>query len=71
MMIAAGDTAQTCNPAEKWNGPYLKKRDMILDPWENPYNYRLPGEHGEYDLFSFGADGSDGGEGPDEDLVNW
>jgi len=57
--------------AEKWNGPYLKKKDMILDPWDNPYNYRMPGEHGEYDIFSLGADGSEGGEGPDQDLTNW
>ncbi len=54
-----------------WDGPYLKKKKIPLDPWGNPYIYRCPGEHGEYDLYSLGADGQPGGEGEDKDVVSW
>jgi general secretion pathway protein G len=54
----------------KWNGPYLKK-GVPLDPWERPYVYRQPGDHGEYDLFSFGKDGAAGGTGEAADITNW
>ena len=57
--------------AERWNGPYLKKREMPLDPWGNPFVYRFPGEHGEYDLLTLGADEHEGGEGEDQDVVSW
>ena len=57
--------------AEHWNGPYLKKRESLIDPWGNPYIYRYPGEHGEFDLYSLGADGSEGGEDADQDLTSW
>ena len=57
--------------ASKWFGPYLKKRDMLIDPWGNAYHYRFPGQHGTYDLFSLGADNAEGGEGEDRDLGNW
>lgn len=56
---------------ETWNGPYLKKADALTDPWGRPYVYRSPGEHGEFDLFSLGADGQEGGEGEDRDLTSW
>ncbi len=56
---------------ETWNGPYIKKREMLIDPWGSLYNYRYPGEHGEYDLFSLGADGAVGGEGEDKDITDW
>lgn len=54
----------------KWDGPYLPKQ-IPNDPWGNPYHYRSPGEHGEYDLISYGADGHPGGEDEDADIVNW
>lgn len=54
----------------KWDGPYLKK-EIPLDPWGNPYNYKYPGEHGDYDIVSMGADGKPGGEGEDADIVSW
>lgn len=57
--------------AEKWNGPYLKKADALNDPWGRPYLYSSPGEHGEFDLFTLGADGRDGGEGEDQDVTSW
>jgi general secretion pathway protein G len=46
-------------------------RRLPDDPWGRPYQYVLPGEHGPYDLYSFGADAQEGGEGPDADIVNW
>jgi general secretion pathway protein G len=60
-------------PAEapNWDGPYLKKADALNDPWDRPYLYRYPGEHGDYDLYTLGADGQDGGEGEDQDLTSW
>ena len=57
--------------AESWNGPYLKKADALTDPWGRPYVYQIPGQHGDYDLYSLGADGQEGGEGEDRDLTNW
>ncbi len=56
--------------AGPWDGPYLSK-DIPPDPWGNPYVYRAPGEHGDYDLYSLGADGQDGGEGENADVVSW
>lgn len=51
--------------------PYLQK-DIPLDPWNNPYVYLFPGQNGrEPDVISFGADGVEGGEGPNEDIVSW
>jgi len=59
------------NPGfERWDGPYLKK-DIPLDPWGAPYAYLSPGEHGEYDLVSFGADRASGGDGENADVVSW
>ncbi len=55
---------------DRWDGPYLKK-ELPLDPWNNPYVYTSPGDHGEYDLVSYGADNSPGGEGEDRDVVSW
>jgi general secretion pathway protein G len=55
---------------EKWDGPYLRK-DVPLDPWQHPYVYRFPGQHGDFDLYSLGADGQEGGEGESVDIVNW
>lgn len=54
-----------------WNGPYVKKREMLLDPWGQTYAYRVPGEHGDYDLFTLGADQAEGGEGEARDVVSW
>lgn len=54
----------------KWNGPYLSKA-VPLDPWGKAYMYRIPGQHGEIDLLSYGKDGQPGGEGEDKDISNW
>ena len=55
---------------ENWNGPYLPK-EIPEDPWGNPYHYKQPGEHGDYDLYSHGADGQPGGEDEDADVSSW
>ena len=57
--------------AERWNGPYLKNRESLIDPWGNPYEYRFPGDHGAYDLYSLGADGQEGGDDDAKDLTSW
>lgn len=54
----------------KWDGPYLTK-SVPVDPWGNAYIYRIPGEHGEYDLYSYGKDGQAGGTGEAADISNW
>lgn len=50
--------------------PYLKK-NVPQDPWDNDYQYKFPGDHGDYDLVSYGADHQEGGEGNDQDIVSW
>ena len=54
-----------------WNGPYLKQKKVPLDPWNRPFTYRIPGEHGEYDLYTLGADNAPGGTGENQDVGNW
>ena len=67
-----GLAALTTRPANgaKWNGPYMQ-RAVPPDPWGKPYQYRSPGEHGEYDLLSFGKDGQPGGSGEAADIKSW
>jgi general secretion pathway protein G len=54
----------------KWAGPYMAK-EIPKDPWGHDYHYTSPGEHGDYDLLSYGRDGVPGGEGEDADITNW
>lgn len=54
----------------KWDGPYLQKA-LPKDPWDKPYMYRFPGEHGEYDIYSYGKDGQAGGSGENVDINSW
>ena len=49
---------------------YLKK-ELPKDPWGNNFEYRSPGEHGDYDLVSYGADSVEGGEDNNRDIVSW
>jgi general secretion pathway protein G len=51
-----------------WNGPYLKGNIVPNDPWNNPYVYRAPAEHGAYDIVSYGSDGQEGGSGVAADI---
>ncbi len=55
----------------KWNGPYCKK-SVLTDPWDNQYQYLPEGQQnpGSFDLISYGADGQEGGEGDNADIVN-
>ena len=56
----------------RWNGPYLKSRQMPADPWGRAYVYRVPSRLGQaYDLLSLGADGLEGGEGENRDISAW
>lgn len=55
---------------ENWHGPYLKK-EIPVDSWGKPYIYTSPGTHDDYDLISYGADGTEGGEGENQDIVSW
>ncbi|GAB4389218.1 MAG: type II secretion system major pseudopilin GspG [Thermodesulfovibrionales bacterium] len=52
-------------------GGYLEQKKIPLDPWGNPYIYVSPGVEGDFDILSLGADGQEGGEGPDADIKNW
>ena len=68
-----GLEALVSNPGNlpSWNGPYLKKA-LPMDPWGKPYIYRFPGTQStEFDLFSYGPDGTEGGEGENADVTNW
>ncbi len=56
---------------DNWNGPYLKKQVIPKDPWGNEYHYQAPGNHGDYDLYSYGADNQQGGEKNDRDINSW
>ena len=56
----------------RWRGPYLDARGVPDDPWGRPYGYRLPPQHGlDYDLYTLGSDGAEGGEGEAADIGNW
>lgn len=54
-----------------WNGPYWKRGTVPKDPWTNEYKYTAPGQHGPYDIISYGPDGKEGGDGPDKDITSW
>lgn len=59
------------NPGnDKWSGPYLKKA-VPNDPWDNPYHYQNPGEHGEVDVYSYGLDNQPGGDDENADVTSW
>jgi general secretion pathway protein G len=56
---------------KQWNGPYLRKDKVPIDPWQQEYHYQQPGQHGKFDLYSYGADDKQGGEGEDQDINSW
>jgi len=53
-----------------WNGPYIKS-SILKDPWGKDYQFRNPGQHGDFDIYSYGADGQQGGEGKNADITSW
>ena len=66
-----GLEALRTNPGvEAWDGPYLRKA-VPMDPWRKPYSYMSPGTQGDYDLSTYGLDGSPGGEGENKDITSW
>jgi len=58
-------------PENYREGGYLEKKSLPSDPWGNRYIYLSPGQQGEYDIISLGADGQEGGSGYDTDIINW
>jgi len=56
--------------APHWSGPYLQKA-VPPDPWDRPYQYRSPGEHGDYDLYTYGKGGQPGGSGENATVSSW
>jgi general secretion pathway protein G len=56
--------------ATRWGGPYLKKAEGLIDPWGRPYQYRIPGRAGPFDVFTLGRDNTQGGTGEDTDIAN-
>jgi general secretion pathway protein G len=67
--LAALVTAPPSAPG--WNGPYLQKSAALTDPWGAPYVYRIPGKHGEADIYTLGSDKAEGGTGEAADVGNW
>jgi general secretion pathway protein G len=51
-----------------WDGPYIKKKESLIDPWGEPYKYKFPGSSREYDVYSLGSDKKEGGEGDASDV---
>ncbi|MBI3148314.1 MAG: type II secretion system major pseudopilin GspG [Betaproteobacteria bacterium] len=62
---------QAPSGVSNWTGPYLRKDVLPKDPWNNDYKYTSPGQHGAYDIVSYGADGREGGEGENKDIHSW
>jgi general secretion pathway protein G len=66
-----GALLQRPGSAMNWNGPYLKGNAIPNDPWGRRYAYRSPGQHGNFDIVSYGADGQEGGTGAGADITSW
>lgn len=67
-----GLQALVTNPGlPAWNGPYLRRNNLPSDPWGRAYLYRSPGEQGEIDIYTLGADGRPGGAGDNAVVGNW
>lgn len=64
------DLSSQPEDAKNWHGPYLEKK--LKDPWHNDYQYRAPGQNGrEFDIWSYGQDEKEGGEGESADVTSW
>ena len=62
---------QSPGTISSWNGPYLEGGVVPNDLGGSPYVYRSPGEHGPYDIMSYGSDGQEGGTGTAADITSW
>jgi general secretion pathway protein G len=58
-------------PRKYRDGGYLEKGKVPADPWGEDYVYLSPGNNGDFDIISFGADGMEGGEGKNADIESW
>ncbi len=56
---------------DKWDGPYLDPPKIPVDPWGEPFIYDHPGQHGDFDIYSYGADKAAGGDGNNADIESW
>lgn len=65
------DLVQRPQGVDAWNGPYVRKLSQLKDPWGNDLVLRQPGEHGPFDLLSYGGDGEPGGEDDAADIHSW
>ncbi len=65
------DLVQKPNGVERWNGPYVRKLSRLKDPWGNDLVLKLPGQHGPFDVISYGGDGRPGGDGDAADVNSW
>src|SRR5690606_11495201 len=63
-----GALVQQPDGAKRWNGPYLKKAEGLVDPWGRPYQYRVPGRSAPFEVFTLGRDNAPGGTGEDLDV---
>jgi len=54
----------------EWNGPYVGRTTSLNDPWHHPYHYDIPGQHGDFDLYSYGPNGGPG-DGSKPAVANW
>lgn len=66
-----GSLVEKPGSVANWHGPYVRSNELPQDPWGRDYQYRFPGEHGEFDLWSDGADGRPGGSGDNQDVTSW
>lgn len=64
LMVAPANTLS-------WDGPYVEKRENLIDPWGHPYLYRYPGEHGSFDVYTLGPDPKPGGTANAQEIGNW
>ena len=64
------DLVEDPNDTGGWNGPYVK-RQLLKDPWGNEFQFDSPGQHGDFDIYSYGADGQQGGDGKNADITSW
>jgi general secretion pathway protein G len=63
---------QSGDVPKKWRkGGYLTKKVIPKDPWDNDYVYLCPGVHDDFDITSYGADGTSGGEDVNKDINSW
>jgi general secretion pathway protein G len=65
------DLVEQPSGLDRWQGPYVRKRSQLLDPWGNAIVLQVPGEKGAFDIISYGGDGQPGGEGDGADISNW